>query len=111
MENAIIAAFVGFTSIICIFFGKHFLSLQTSNLPRVILLLVETIGVSITFLLINILIGFVALLTLRIATPIFVPMYLLWDTSWVMASFIQAFIFQCWRGRLTAGSKPENKSD
>ncbi len=103
MGKTIILSFVGFTSIIFLLIGNKLLGLKLVDLPLAILLFVETLGASVGFLLINLVVGFLALLTVRLTTSVFIPLYLLADFNWVTLSFIQGFVFQCWRKRSSVG--------
>src|SRR6266581_4467776 len=97
MEIPIILSCIGFTSLTLFLVGNKLLGLRPTDLSHALVLFVETIGISIIFLMINIGVGLIALLSLRLTTSMFISLYILGNYGWIVFSLVQGFLFQCLR--------------
>ena len=61
--------------------------------------MLEAVGISVVFLLVNFAVGAAVILGLRVVTSWFVSIYILDDVSWLGVALVQGLTFQAWRAR------------
>jgi membrane protein implicated in regulation of membrane protease activity len=80
--------------------GTRVFALNRDKLVAAIMEMLECLGLTVVFLLINLAAGTALVLGLRTLTGRFISIYWLNDTSFVILSLVQALTFHCWRRRL-----------
>jgi hypothetical protein len=98
MEHLFIVILAGSTSMAAYVVGVKGLGLSGSGLRVALYNTLECLGAMLVFLLVNLLVGMIAILTGRGLTGGFVSLYLAADIMLVVLSFLQALIFQGWLG-------------
>jgi hypothetical protein len=98
MEATFIAALAGLTSIGAYYFGARTLGLSSARLGAAIGKMLESVGIVLIFLAVNLATAVAVVLAMRGLTGAFVSAYVTDDTVWVGLSLIQGLAFQWWRG-------------
>jgi hypothetical protein len=101
MEVTFIAALTGLTSIGAYYFGARALGLSSASLGAAIGKMLETVGIVLIFLAVNLAMALMIVLMARGVTGSFVSTYLTDDVVWLGLSLIQGLAFQWWRGLST----------
>jgi hypothetical protein len=104
MEATFIAALAGLTSIGAYYFGARTLRLSTASLGAAIGKMLESVGIVLIFLAVNLTTAVVIVLAVRGLTGAFVSAYVTDDAVWLGLSLIQGLAFQWWRGLSTKPS-------
>ena len=98
MEATFIAALAGLTSIGAYYIGARTLGLSSARLGAAIGKMLESVGIVLIFLAVNLATAVAIVLAMRDLTGAFVSAYVTDDTVWVGLSLIQGLAFQWWRG-------------
>ena len=96
MEHLFIVILAGLTSVAAYVVGVKGLGLSGCGLRVALYTTLECVGAMLVFLLVNLTVGMIAILTGRMLTGGFVSLYLASDLMLVVLSFLQALIFQGW---------------
>lgn len=106
MEATFIAALTGLTSIGAYYVGAKMLRLSSVSLGAAIAKMLESVGMVLIFLAVNLTTAVLIVLVVRGLTGAFVSAYVTDDLVWVGLSLIQGLAFQWWRG-LSAAARSE----
>jgi len=99
METLPILLFIALTSVGAYRLGVKRLGLRGSGIQAAIGKVLEGLGLTLVFLLVNVAIGATVILAVRALTPSFLSLYLAApDDSLLVLSLLQALTFQAWRG-------------
>ena len=77
--------------------GRRWARLDRAPLRPALVRLLECVGLAVGFYVLNVLVGFAAVLVLRKLTGSFISMYVNTDATLVLLSALQAVTFQWWR--------------
>jgi len=108
MEATFIAALAGLTSIAAYYFGARALGLTNAGLRTAIAKMLESVGVVMIFLGVNLGTAVAVVLVSRGLTGAFVSAYVTDDTVWLGLSLVQGLAFQWWRGMSAAPNAPDS---
>ena len=97
MEATFIAALAGLTSIGAYYFGARRLSLSSAGLAAAVGKMLESVGIVLIFLAVNLTVAVLIVLIARNLTGLFVSAYVMDDAVWLGLSLIQGLAFQWWR--------------
>lgn len=97
MEATFIAALAGLTSIGAYYFGARVLRLSGGGLAAAIGKMLESVGIVLIFLTVNLSVAVLIVLIARSLTGFFVSAYVTDDAVWLGLSLIQGLAFQWWR--------------
>jgi len=97
MEATFMAALAGLTSIGAYYFGARILRLSSPSLGAAIGRMLESIGMILIFLAVNLTTSVLIVLAARSLSGIFVSAYVTDDVVWLGLSMIQGLAFQWWR--------------
>jgi len=103
MEATFIAALTGLTSIGAYYVGARALGLSSAGLSAAVGKTLESIGVVLIFLAVNLTTSVLIVLAVRSLTGTFVSAYATDDAVWLGLSLIQGLAFQAWRGSAAEG--------
>jgi len=106
MEATFIAALACITSISAYYFGARVLGLSDASLRTAVAKMLESVGLIMIFLALNLGTAVAVILVARGVTGAFVSAYVTDDTVWVGLSIIQGLAFQWWRGMSPASRAP-----
>ena len=98
MEAIFIAALTGLTSIGAYYVGVRTLGLSGADLGAAIGKMLESVGMVLIFLAVNLTVAVLIVLAVRGMTGTFVSAYVTDDLVWLGLSLIQGLAFQWWRG-------------
>lgn len=98
MEAIFIAALAGLTSIGAYYIGARALGLSNAGLGAAVGKMLESVGMGLIFLAINLMTSVLLVLAARALTGTFVSAYASDDAVWLGVSLIQGVAFQSWRG-------------
>lgn len=98
MEATFIAALAGLSSIGAYYFGVRVLRLSSASLGIAIGKMLESVGIVLLFLAVNLATAVLIVLAARSLTGMFVSAYVTDDAVWLGLSLIQGLAFQWWRG-------------
>jgi hypothetical protein len=98
MTTALIAVAVVLTSVGAYLVGTRALGLTPARLRHAGARTADCIGLGMVFLALNLAIGGLAVLALRLVTGQFFPLYALNDGTIVILSVLQGMVVQWWRG-------------
>jgi hypothetical protein len=98
MEATFMAALAGLTSIGGYYVGIKLLHLPSVGLGAAIGKMLESVGMVLIFLTVNLALALMIVLLARGVTGAFVPAYVTDDSVWLGLSAIQGLAFQWWRG-------------
>ncbi|HKQ65202.1 MAG TPA: hypothetical protein VJZ73_09355 [Methylomirabilota bacterium] len=98
MEATFMAALAGLTSIGGYYVGVKLLHLPTVGLGAAIGKMLESVGMVLIFLAVNLVLALMIVLLARSVTGAFVSAYVTDDSVWLGLSAIQGLAFQWWRG-------------
>jgi hypothetical protein len=98
MEATFIAALAGLSSIGAYYFGVRVLRLSSPSLGAAIGKMLESVGMVLIFLAVNLATAVLIVLAARSLTGMFVSAYVTDDAVWLGLSLIQGLAFQWWRG-------------
>ena len=98
MEAIFIAAQAGLTSIGAYYVGAKTLRLSSASLGAAIGKMLESVGMILIFLAVNLTTAVMIVLAVRGLTGAFVSAYVTDDAVWLGLSLIQGLAFQWWRG-------------
>ena len=104
MEATFIAALAGLTSIGAYYFGARVLRLSSPSLGAAIGKMLESIGMILIFLALNLATAVLIVLAVRSFTGLFVSAYVTDDAVWLGLSLIQGLAFQWWRAAAADGA-------
>lgn len=96
MEPLFIVILAGVTSVVAYVVGVRGLRLPGRGLRVALYNMLECVGAMLVFLLVNLTIGMIGILSARMLTGAFVSLYLAADIMLVVLSLLQALIFQSW---------------
>lgn len=108
MEAVFIAALVGLTSIGAYYVGIRALGLSGAGLGAAIGKMLESVGMVLIFLAVNLTAAILIVLAVRGLTGTFVSAYVTDDAVWLGLSLIQGLAFQWWRGVATSPSSAKS---
>ncbi len=94
METAFILAVVGLTSLLAVAFARRG---ARRGLRAAAAKALETIGLAVVFLFMNVTVGFCITLVARLVAGGFVSLYLNDDATILAVSALQALVVQWWR--------------
>lgn len=94
-----IVGIVVVTSLGAYIVGTRVFALSRDKLVAAVMEMLECLGLTVVFLLVNLAAGTALVLGLRTLTGRFISIYWLNDTSFVVLSLVQALAFHCWRRR------------
>jgi len=97
MEATFIAALAGVTSIGAYYVGARAFGLSSAGLAAAVGEMLESIGVVLIFLAVNLATSVLTVLTVRGVTGTFVSAYATDDVVWLGVSMIQGLAFRAWR--------------
>jgi len=103
MEATFIAALAGLTSIGAYYVGARALGLSSAGLAAAVGTMLESIGVVLIFLAVNLMTSVLIVLAVRSSTGTFVSAYATDDVLWLGLSMIQGLAFQAWRRSAAEG--------
>src|SRR5687767_9242073 len=103
MELAFLLGVPVLTSLLAYAAGRRWLGLSSDHLSAAVARLLELLGIGLLFLVLNLAVGVMVILSLRTLTPVFLSIYLLNDLSLVGLSVVQGLLFECWRARAQKG--------
>jgi hypothetical protein len=98
MEAIFIAALAGLTSIGAYYVGAKTLRLSSASLGAAIGTMLESVGMILIFLAVNLTTAVMIVLVVHGLTGAFVSAYVTDDAVWLGLSLIQGLAFQWWRG-------------
>ena len=98
MTTALIAAIVVLTSIGAYLVGTRALGLTVARLRHAGGRTADCVGLGVVFLVLNLAIGGLAILALRLVTGQFVSLYAVNDAAIVILSMLQGMLVQWWKG-------------
>jgi hypothetical protein len=98
MEAVFIAALAGLTSIGAYYVGIRVLGLSGAGLGAAIGKMLESVGMVLIFVAVNMTTSVLVVLAVRGLTGTFVSAYATDDAVWLGLSLIQGLAFQAWRG-------------
>lgn len=110
MEATFIAALAGLTSIGAYYVGAKALKLPGARLGAAVGKMLESVGMILIFLAVNLTASVLIVLVVRGATGTFVSAYAADDAVWLGLSLIQGLVFQSWR-ESAAESSEGNRGD
>jgi hypothetical protein len=110
MAQAFVVGLAGLTSVGAYLVGTKRLGLSGSRIPVGTVRMLELIGASFAFFVLNLAMGMTAILTVRLMHGGFLSIYLLNDTSFVVVSVIQGLIFESWRGLGRQSDPPDQEA-
>ena len=96
-DSLYLAGLVALTSCLVWFAGRRWRGLDQAALRPALVRLLEWLGLVVAFYVLNLLVGFVAVLLLRKLTGSFISMYVNTDVTLGLLSAFQAVVFQWWR--------------
>lgn len=99
METALIFVLVGLTSAAAYVAGTRALGRSSGWLRMDLYYLVEGVGFTAAFLVLNLVVGFVIVRTLPVLTGWGISVYTLEDSTLVVLSLLQGFAFRWWLDR------------
>ena len=105
MEATFIAALAGLTSIGAYYIGARALGLPSSRLGAAVGKMLESVGMVLIFLTVNLTASVLIVLVVRGATGRFVSAYATDDAVWLGLSLIQGLAFQAWRASARVSSE------
>jgi len=111
MGATFIAALAGLTSIGAYYFGARVLRLSSVGLSAAIGKMVESVGVVLIFLTVNLTVAVLIVLIARSLTGLFVSTYVTDDAVWLGLSLIQGLAFQWWRESASEPSPARPRGD
>jgi hypothetical protein len=88
---------VGLTSIGAYLLGVRWLRLPASALRPALDKMLECIGASLLFAVVNVVLATAAVLVVRAATRTFLSVYMVNDVAWFLLSLAQGLTFHWWR--------------
>ncbi|MFQ5960880.1 MAG: hypothetical protein ACE5MG_05755 [Candidatus Methylomirabilales bacterium] len=97
MKQVFILALVSVTSLGAYLIGAKGLKLPGRGIRKAIGKMLECLGITLVFLVLNIGLGVVTILATRVLTGGFVSMYRAADGTLLVLSLIQGLVFQWWR--------------
>ncbi|HYS17376.1 MAG TPA: hypothetical protein VET45_10670 [Candidatus Binatia bacterium] len=98
MEAIFIAALAGLTSIGAYYVGARALGLSSAGLGAAIGKMLESVGMVLIFVAVNVTTSVLVVLAVRGLTGTFLSAYATDDAVWLGLSLIQGLAFQAWRG-------------
>ena len=104
MEATFMAALAGLTSIGGYYVGIKLLHLPSVGLGAAIGKMLESVGMVLIFLTVNLALALMIVLLARGVTGAFVSAYVTDDSVWLGLSAIQGLAFQWWRGSSASSS-------
>jgi hypothetical protein len=90
-------ALAALTSVAAYLLGARRLGLEPARLGAAVGKMLETVGVTLIFLVANLLLAVVLVVALRGVTGTFVSVYVTDDTAWLGLALLQGLVFQWWR--------------
>jgi hypothetical protein len=97
MAGFLILTLVGVTTVGAYIVGRRGYGFSRRQLMRAVAVVLDGIGISLIFFIINLLVGAILIIVLRQLMGKFVSIYILQDISLLILSFIQGLVFQKWR--------------
>lgn len=97
MEQVFILALVSVTSLGAYLIGAVGLKFPRRGMRKAIGKMLECLGISLIFLVVNIGLGVLTILAARVLTGAFVSMYRAADGTFLVLSLIQGLVFLWWR--------------
>ena len=98
MAQTVMLILVGATSMGAVVAGTRGLGLPRAGLRPAIGNALECLGSIAVFLIVNVVLGVVAIIIGRSVSGVFVSTYVIGDAMVVLASILQGLVFHCWRG-------------
>jgi hypothetical protein len=106
MEATFIAALAGLTSIGAYYVGARALGLPSGRLGAAVGKMLESVGMILIFLAVNLTASVLIVLVVRGVTSTFVSAYATDDAVWLGLSLIQGLAFQAWRASAAPSRGP-----
>ena len=97
METAIVAALVTVTSLAAAWLARRHRPLSAARLGVALATAMEAVGWCVLFFVVNVGVGLLAILAVRVFAGTFVSVYVLNDTSLVVLSALQGLIVSGYR--------------
>ncbi len=97
VQHPFVLVIVVLTSLAAIALGAAALRLPLRALPRALGVMLETTGIVVGFLAVNVATGVVLVLAGRRLTPYYLTLYEVTDVTLLVLSVLQALAFQAWR--------------
>jgi hypothetical protein len=97
MEQPFFTVLVGLTSAGAYLVGAKGLGLSRSGLRQAVGRMLECVGVTLVFFVVNLATGVIAILAARVLTLDVVSLYLADDLTLLVLSLLQGLTFQWWR--------------
>ena len=95
MVGLYLLAVCAFTSAVGIWLGRR-RGLSTAALSAAVGRVLECVGLAMVLLAVNVIVGVVAVLALRVLTGRFLSLYANADITLLVLSFLQALLLQAW---------------
>ena len=99
MEQKVILGLVAFSSLLAYLAGTRGFALSPAGLRPALARLLELVGITVVFFVVNLAVGVAIILAVRVVTPAFVSIYVLNDMTLVALSALQGVLFELWRAR------------
>ena len=99
MDQIFLLPLVAFTSVGAVWVGTKGFGLSTSTLRSAIGKALDGIGLILVFLGVNLTVGGIAILTIRLVTGRFLSLYILTDETLLGFSLLQGLTLLWWRTR------------
>jgi hypothetical protein len=96
-DSIYLLGLVTLTSVLAWLVARRRARLEAAALRPALVRVLEWVGLTVGFYVLDLLVGFVAVLVLRRLTGSFVSMYVNTDTTLVVLAALQAATFQWWR--------------
>jgi hypothetical protein len=97
MQEFLVPALAGLTSLIAFWFGRRVLGLSGSSLLAGAARALDFVGAAVVFFLANLVLGLAVVAAVRGLTSGFLSAYVLSDLSLPLLSILQGLFFECWR--------------
>ena len=96
MDQILLLLLVVFTSVGALWVGRKGLGLSASVLRQAVWTTLDGMGLTVVFLVVNLTVGGIAILAIRLVTGRFVSLYLLSDATLLGLSLLQGLILLSW---------------
>ena len=93
----LIAAVIGLTSLVAYFVGLKRLGLSTGGLGTAVVTMLECVGTTLIFAIINFGVAAAVIFGVRALTTGFMSVYFLDDVAWWVLSVLQGLVWWLWR--------------
>ena len=106
----LIAIVVGLTSLGAYLVGVRRVGLSTAELATAVVTMMECVGTTVIFALINLGVAAAVIFGVRALTAGFMSVYMLDDVAWWVLSVLQGLVWWTWRGTRRSGEESGARS-